>query len=43
VIKKAMRGTGHVARMSEVRKYIQILVAKPDGEKSLGVPRLRYK
>jgi hypothetical protein len=40
VIKRAMRRIGHV---TQIRKYIQILVAKPDGEKSLGGPRLRYK
>jgi hypothetical protein len=34
-----MRWAGHVARKREERKVYRILVGKPEGKRSLGIPR----
>jgi len=38
-----MRWAGHVARMGEGRGVYRVLVAKPEGKRSLGRPRCRWK
>jgi hypothetical protein len=38
---RRMRWTGHVARMGETNAY-RILVGKPEGKRSLGIPRRRW-
>ena len=42
VIKSRMRWAGHVARMGEGRAVYKVLVAKPEGWRPLGRPRLRW-
>jgi len=42
VIKSRMRWAGHVARMGEDRAVYKVLVAKPEGWRPLGRPRLRW-
>jgi len=37
-----MRGTGHVARISEERGVYRVLVGKPEGKRPLGRPRRRW-
>jgi hypothetical protein len=39
---KRMRWAGHVARMGEKRNAYRLLVAKPEGRRSLGRPRRRW-
>jgi hypothetical protein len=44
VIKSSrMRWVGHVARIGEIRTAYRILVGKPEGRRSLGRPRRRWK
>jgi hypothetical protein len=38
-----MRWAGHVARLGEVRGVYRVLVEKPEGERPLGRPRLRWE
>ena len=38
-----MRWAGHVARMGERRGVCGILVAKPEGKRRFGRPRLRWE
>jgi hypothetical protein len=38
---RRMRWAGHVARMGEERDAPRLLVAKPEGKRSLGRPRSR--
>jgi hypothetical protein len=38
-----MRWEDHVASMGDMRKTYNILVGKPEGNKSLGRPRRRWK
>jgi hypothetical protein len=39
---RRMRWAGHVARMVEKRNAYRLLVRKPEGERKLGRPRLRW-
>jgi hypothetical protein len=39
---RRMRWAGHVARMGEKRNAYRILVANPEGKRSLGRPRHRW-
>jgi hypothetical protein len=39
---RRMKGTWHVARMSERRNACRILVGKPEGKRPLGRPRRRW-
>ena len=39
---RRMRWAGHVARMDEERGVYRVLVAKPEGRRPLGRPRLRW-
>jgi hypothetical protein len=34
---------GHVARMGEQRGVYRVLVGKPEGKRSLGIPRRRWE
>jgi hypothetical protein len=43
VVKSRMRWAGHVARMREERGVYRVLVGKPEGKRSLGRPRRRWK
>jgi hypothetical protein len=38
-----MRCTGHIARTGERRGIYRVLVRKPEGKRSLGRPRRRWK
>jgi hypothetical protein len=38
-----MRWVGYVTRIGEERKLYRVLVAKPEGKRSLGRPRHRWK
>jgi len=40
---RRMRCVGHVARMGERRDVCRVLVGKPEGNISLGRPRLRWE
>jgi hypothetical protein len=40
---RRMRWTGHVAQMVEERGVYRILVGKPEGKRTLGRPRRRWK
>jgi hypothetical protein len=37
-----MRWVGYVAGMGEERKVYKVLVGKPEGKRSLGIPRSRW-
>ena len=39
---RRMRWAGHVARMSEERGVLRVLVGKPEGRRPLGRPRRRW-
>jgi hypothetical protein len=39
---RRMRWEGHVARMEEERNMYRVLMEKPEGERPLGRPRLRW-
>jgi len=39
---RRMRWAGHVERMGEERVVYRVLVAKPEGKRPLGRPRLRW-
>jgi hypothetical protein len=39
---RRMRWAGHVARIGEKRNAYRILVRKPEGKKTLGIPRRRW-
>jgi hypothetical protein len=43
VIKPRRRWAGHVARMGEGKGAYRILVGRPEGNRSLGRPRRRWK
>ena len=38
-----MRWVGHVARMGEGRGVQRVLVGKPEGKRSHGIPRRRWE
>jgi hypothetical protein len=38
-----MRWTGHVARIVEGRNVYRVLVGKPEGRRTLGIPRGRWE
>jgi len=38
-----MRWAGHVARMGEMRNIHRVLVGKPEGNRQLGRPSLRWE
>jgi hypothetical protein len=40
---RRMRWAGHVARMGEDKNVYRMLVGKPEGKRSLGRPRRRWK
>ena len=40
---RRMRWAGHVARMEEGRGVHKVLVGKPEGQRPLGRPRLRWE
>ena len=40
---RRMRWAGHVARMEEGRGVHKVLVGKPEGKRSFGRPRCRWK
>jgi hypothetical protein len=40
---RRMRWAGHLARMGEIRKAYHILVVTPEGRRSLGSVRSRWK
>jgi hypothetical protein len=40
---RQMRWAGHVARMGEERKVYKVLAGKPEGQRPLGRPRLRWE
>jgi hypothetical protein len=40
---RRIRWVGHVARMGEVRGAYNILVGRPEGRRSLGIPRRRWE
>jgi hypothetical protein len=40
---RRMRWAGHVARMGEGRGVNRVLVGKPEGERLMGKPTLRWK
>ena len=40
---RRVRWVGHVARMGERRGIYRVLVAKPDGKRSLGTRRRRWE
>jgi hypothetical protein len=40
---RRMRWAGHVARMGEERGVYRVLVGKPEGNRPLGRPRLRWE
>ena len=40
---RALRWTGHVARMEEGRSAFKILTGKPTGRRPLGMPRRRWE
>jgi len=40
---RIMRWAGHVAGMGEKRDVYRVLVGKPQGKRSLGRPRSRWK
>ena len=40
---RRMRWAGHVARMEKSRNAYRVLVGKPEGKRSLGRPRRRWK
>ena len=40
---RIMRWAGHVARMGERRGIFRVLVEKPDGKRTLGIPRRRWE
>ena len=40
---RRMRWAGHVARMGERRGLYRVLVGKPEGNRPLGRPRLRWE
>jgi hypothetical protein len=39
---RRMRWAGHVARMEEKRNVYRLLVRKPAGKRTLGIPRRRW-
>ena len=39
---RRMRWVGHVAHMGEERGVYRVLVGKPEGKSSLGIPRCRW-
>jgi hypothetical protein len=39
---RRMRCSGHVARMGEMRNAYRILLGKPEGKRSLRIPRRRW-
>jgi hypothetical protein len=39
---RRMRWAGHVARMGEKINAYRLLVGKPEGKRSLGIPRRRW-
>jgi len=40
---RRVRWAGHVARMGDRRSVFRVLVRKPEGKRSLGRPRRRWK
>ncbi|KAJ4443106.1 hypothetical protein ANN_04756 [Periplaneta americana] len=40
---RRLRSAGHVARMGESRNAYRVLVGRPEGQRPLGRPRLRWK
>jgi hypothetical protein len=40
---RRMRWLGHVARMGEKRNAYRILVGKPEGKRTLRIPRRRWE
>jgi hypothetical protein len=40
---RRLRWVGHVARMGEGRGVYRVLVGKPEGKKSLGIPNRKWK
>ena len=40
---RRMRSAGHVARMGERRGVYRVLVGKPEGMRTLGIPRCRWE
>jgi hypothetical protein len=40
---RRMRWAGHMARMGEGRGVYRVLVGRPEGKRSLGRPRRRWK
>ena len=42
IILLLMRWAGHVAHMGEERGVYRVLLGKPDGRRSLGIPRRRW-
>jgi hypothetical protein len=39
---RRLRWAGHVARMGERRNAYRLLVGKPEGKRSLGIPRRKW-